>query len=336
MKRRMFCIFLVAEALACVLFQFVQSSFSELYATAAAFPFAQIGMGLRSLSLSGGAGNAAAVVLYAVICLLPVAVLLWLYQKQKLCAADALLGLLSVVLFAVMYMMVNPGLIADLAKVEEGIAVGEAVLGGAVYAVVFGYLILRLLRLFTRSNADTLGRGITVLLCLAAAVFVFAAFGSSFGELLIAIRSLSEANTGAGFPLDSLMQEGSLLDISLTVSIFFLCLRYAADALPYLFNVVILFRAIRLLSALRENRFSQRTVHEAAQLSCLCVRFLTVTVLLNLVVNLLQILFARWILSLHTSLIIPVFSVAFVLAALLLSRFFAEDKQLKEENDLFV
>ncbi len=44
---------------------------SILYSYLITFPFEQLGMGLRKLSLSGSAGNTAAIIAYILICLVP-------------------------------------------------------------------------------------------------------------------------------------------------------------------------------------------------------------------------------------------------------------------------
>ena len=49
-----------------------------------------------------------------------------------------------------------------------------------------------------------------------------------------------------------------------------------------------------------------------------------------------QIVFAGSLLVIVGFLYLPLFSVAFVLAALLLARFLEENRQLKQDNDLFI
>ena len=85
-----------------------------------AFPFAQIGQGLRWLSLSGPVGDLAAWTMYLLLSLLPC---LWLavrVMKKRAKAEDALLGLAACLLLVVLYRMVNPaGLPAMLGSAVE-------------------------------------------------------------------------------------------------------------------------------------------------------------------------------------------------------------------------
>ena len=57
MKEKHLLTLLSIEAAACVLFCILQRSVSGFFSTIVAFPFEQLGEGLRALSLSGGAGK---------------------------------------------------------------------------------------------------------------------------------------------------------------------------------------------------------------------------------------------------------------------------------------
>ena len=74
---------------------------SILYSDLITFPFEQLGMGLRKLSLSGSAGNTAAIIAYILICLVPCMIFLGLKKAHKILKADFFLPLLSILLFAV-------------------------------------------------------------------------------------------------------------------------------------------------------------------------------------------------------------------------------------------
>lgn len=75
-------------------------------------PFELLGKGLRALSLSGSAGNAAAIVLYALICAIPALFALVLFCRGKrVTASGLLLILLSGYTYAVMYFFINPNLV---------------------------------------------------------------------------------------------------------------------------------------------------------------------------------------------------------------------------------
>jgi hypothetical protein len=60
MKRKLFVALLVLEAAACIAFCAARASLSGAFTAAMAFPFEQLGLGLRALSLAGRLGAAAA------------------------------------------------------------------------------------------------------------------------------------------------------------------------------------------------------------------------------------------------------------------------------------
>lgn len=316
MKRKLCYMFLAAEGICCLALYTVRSAFAAWFTAAMAFPFEQIGLLLRKLSLSGNGGNAAAIVLYLLLSLLPVLFLPFLHRKRRLCPEDGLLVLSSAVLLVSLYLMVNPSLL-NVWLGETGPAMGKAMLGGAVYALFSTYAVLRLLRLFSAADASRLRRYGKVLLWVLIAVFVFLAFGPSFGALLDSFEHLRAGNTDGG--------------LGLTYA--FLVLQYLVDALPYVLDVWVAFSGLDLLE---EAPYSERAVNAAEQLARRCGRALAWTVLSNCGFNLLQLLAARRLRVISGTVQLPVFSVAFVLAALLLARLFRENKRLKDDNDLFV
>jgi len=322
MIRKAYIALLSIEAVACVLFCVLQASFAGIFTTAMSFPFEQIGMGLRLLSLSGGLGNAAAIAIYAVICLLPATSLLFLYKSRALRIDDGLLVILSIVLFAVMYVMINPGEIGRLTSVAAVQSIGKAVLGGMVYSVICGYIVLRVLRLFTAGDTAKLVGYMSVMLYLLNALFVYLVFGAGFSGLLESLAKLRAGNSVSG----------QLLGVTRV----FLVLQAILNALPYILNMVVVFAALRLLGEMRTDRYSEGALSAAGRMSRLCAAALVTTVLANIVFNLLQLLFAKSLMVINGSLQIPVFSIIFVLAALLMTRLIAENKQLKDDNDMFI
>lgn len=322
MKRSIFIGILAAEAVFCVILRILHASFSGVFSAVMAFPFEQIGLFLRPLSLSGGLGNAAAVVIYFALSLLPVSALLVLRKKRRLYAEDGLLAVLSAVLFAVLYIMINPGIIASLTGGATGQTVGKAILGGTSYSVLSGYFVLRALRLFSSHGTDKLIRFMSVMLRLLNVLFVYLIFGACFDGLWDSIAALRAGNAGNEHLLGA--------------SYVFLVLQFFVDSLPYILNISVVFAALRLLSEMQSDRYSAETAAAAERVSKLCAAALTATVLSNIGFNLLQLLCAKSLMVINGSLQIPVFSITFVLAALLLTRFVTENKQLKDDNDMFI
>ncbi|MDR0952306.1 MAG: hypothetical protein LBM18_05225 [Oscillospiraceae bacterium] len=321
-RENIFRCFLILEAAVCVALCFVKASLSGAFTAVFAFPFEQIGLALRAISLSGALGNAAALALYILISLLPAGALLLLRKRRRLYVEDWLLAVLSAFLFAALYLMVNPVLIPQtFGKTASG-ALGKAILGGTAYSIIIGYLILRALRLFKAGTAQKLGRYLAIMLGVLNVLLVYMAFGGQFAALLDSIAALRAGNVGT--------------EDTLGPSYVFLALQYAVNALPYVLDVFVVFAAMKLLREFRRERYSEESVAAAERLSRFCVITLTATTLTNIGFNLLQLLFAGSLRMVNGSVQVPVFSILFVLAALLLTRFFIDGKALKDENDSFI
>lgn len=318
-KSKLFKIALAVEAVLCVLLTALKTPVGDAFVSAMAFPFEQIGLGLRALSLSGAVGNVFAFLLYIAVCLLPVGGLLLIKHRRTPVSEDGLLLLLSLMLFAVIYWMINPGIILELL---HDIPTGKAVLGGTVYSVLIAYFILRILRLFRTSEVGRLQSYLAILLGLLNVVFVYLIFGAGVKSLMDGIAALQAGNSG----------NESLLGVSYA----FAGLQYLVDVLPYAFDILIVFAGIRLLRKLTTDRYSDETVLAASRLSSLCGKTLSITVLAIAAFNLLQLIAAKQLFNIYAAVQVPLFSIAFVLAALLFSRLVAENKLLKEDNDSII
>lgn len=321
MKQRALTVFLIVEAGACLLLFGLRAALGGIVSAVMAFPFEQIGLGLRWLSLSGPVGNGAAIALYAAVSLIPLGVLAALWKGKRLHIEDGILAVLSALLFFLLYLMVNPGLLVSRLGLAAGLG-GKAMLGGVFYSVLACYLVLRILRMVRAAHTERLQRYLELLLGLLGALFVYLAFGACFGELLDGIQSLRESNQGNEHLLGA--------------SCAFLALRYLVDALPYVLDVLVVFAARALLRELQADRYSGAAVDWADRLSRLCVWSLAAAVLSNMALNLLQLFFAPRLYVISTTVQLPVLSIAFVLAVLLLARFIRENKRLKDDNDLFI
>ncbi|MEG2037889.1 MAG: hypothetical protein RRZ93_07855, partial [Ruthenibacterium sp.] len=138
-----------------------------------------------------------------------------------------------------------------------------------------------------------------LLLALLNALFVYRVFGAGASGLLDAIGTLRAGNTDAA--------------VQLGASYVFLGLRALVDALPYVLDIFVVFAGMRLLRELAENRYGEGAVLAAERLAKLCAWTLGATVLSHAAFNLLQLLFAKALRVVNSSVQLPLFSIAFVL-----------------------
>lgn len=311
MKNRLLTITLGAEAALCVLFCALGGAADAVLS----FPLAPIGGWLRRLSLSGSLGNGEAIVIYALICLLPAGLFLFRRLKGKRHWEDLLLPVVSAALFYSLYLLINPAL----AEVRYSLMAKPA-LNGLVWVLIAAWLVLALLRLAfaDRQGAEKCGK---LILFALAAVYVFCLFYQLPTEAIGEIRALNEANT---------------VHSGLELSWFVIVLRALAEAVPCALSLFALYLSRKLLDTAVEDRFSEETLTLSQRLARFCRAALTAEVLLCAGVYLLQLVLAPQLRSISFQVEFPVSSVAVALAALLLSRLLGEGKELKEDNDLFV
>ena len=157
---------LAALAIICMLHILSPTITVDVIPVIMAFPFAQIGQGMRALSLASRVGNVTAIILYFLFCSLPIVAVMLIRDKQ---IEDVLLPIMSLVLFITLYYMINPGLLPMFAN---AVRMEQAVLGGIVYSIIVAYGIMRILRLFYTASAKELGKYISVVLHLVSALFV--------------------------------------------------------------------------------------------------------------------------------------------------------------------
>lgn len=322
MKRKTFYIFLACEAALCMLLYLARESLPQVFTTLIAFPFEQIGILLRIISLSGRMGNIISIVLYIAICIIPVFVLLFLKKKRKLYKEDALFAVLSAVLFVVIYLMINPGLLNSHLGSLAGQSFGKTLLGGMVYSLLVGYVLLRILRQIFAADTYRLQKHLFVLLYIINALLVLVVFGGQFGIMLDSFETLRAGNIGN--------------EHNLGMSYFFIVLEYLVTVLPYILVILIVFYGQDLLKELSADRYSEATVTAAEKLSRICGSSLIITVLSNIGFNLLQLVFIENLFVVNGSVQIPLLSITFVLAAFLLAQYIKENKQLKDDNDMFI
>lgn len=298
----------------------------------AAFPGSAAGQGLSMLASTGRFGFALALTLYAFLALLPLYALARIRARRDWKAEDTLLGLCSLAVAGALF---PRGWVTYWSTSAETLFPRLA-WQWLLFALLAGWVVLRLLRRFSDGGTQELLKLFRVLLGLAAAYFVFAVFFVEFAGLLTAIDTLKAGNTA--FTADALLPAAA--DItgskSLAFSYIVLALRFGAKSLPTLFAAATAYFAIGLLDTMEDGAFTQESAAYAPKLAAWCVKVLKLSVLLALAVNLLQAVCAPLILSTSISIPLPVLELCFVLAALLGARLIASNVALAADNDLFI
>lgn len=332
MKRSQMKALLLAEGAVCALLALALRIIEGDAFSVAGFPGGAIGQGLSALAASGRLGFALALTLYAFCVLLPLYVLTRIGERRKLKSEDALLALIAV---AVACALFPRGWVAYWSTSAEALFPRLA-WQWLIFALLAGWVVLRLLRRFSGGDTQELLKLFRALLILAAAYFVFAVCFAGFADLLSAVDALKAGNTA--FTADTVLPVST--DItgskSLVFSYVVLALRFAAEVLPTLLAAATAYFAIGLLDTMEDGAFTQESAVYAPKLAAWCGKALKISVLFALAVNLVQAVCASMLLNTSISIRLPIFELCFVLAALLGARLIASNVALAADNDLFI
>lgn len=300
------------------------------------FPAGVLGRALTALAGTGRFGFALALTVYAFFVLLPLYWLAHIRARRAFATEDALLGGIS--------------LAAALALFPRGwVSYWETAVSQAMFtriawqllalSLLLGWCVLRLLRRIREGDAHSLLRMFRALLGICAALFVVSACFVELSQLFSAIDTLDASNTA--------LSENSIFAgvfsgyndvgaLRLPLSRAVLCLRAIVSVLPSFFAVATALLARALLDTMEEGSFTEMSAVYAKKLALWCVRALKLSVLSTLAVNALQAFCAKYLLNISISVEVPVFSLCFVLAALLGARLIEANVALKADNDLFI
>lgn len=317
-----------ATAVFCAAFYLLHFTKASLFSSITAFPFWQLGLLLRELSSKGGLENAVSLVLFTALFLLPLSGFGLLTLKHRHIAADWLLVLFSLLQAFILYGYVNPPLftyifpamlIGSTGATDSLPQIVPAILGITLWSVLFAWILLRFLHSLKASGAAFPPSSYFLsLLRILSILFTADIFFTLFGELPEAISALQDKNTGAAASA-----------VSLTA--FFLALRFIVQALPSLFHLGIVLMIQKLL---------QKTSPSALPLLDRLFSFsrtgLVCIVLSQMVMNLLQLIMGAFLLDIDITLTFPFLSICFLIAVLLFSRLLEDNIRLKADMELFI
>lgn len=253
---------------------------------------------LWDISKTGAVWRILAIILYVLVCLVPAGALFLISRRRRPWREDWLLALLSVVLL----LLVGRAL-------DRNWTIYSAFAQMGLLAVLVTWLALRLLRYFSVSDDRRLVRLVRIVVVLIGMLFAALAGVSAFAIL----ASLFER-----FTIPALAEgAGSVASSCITV---YGCLL-----------------GLRLVDSLGEGgELTDDTVDLARGFYRYSVRAASAILLISLAANLVKLVFVRVSSSTDVSVNFPVFQLLFCLAALIVSRFIAAHKELRDDNDLFV
>ena len=288
-------------------------------------PFELLGTGLRSLSLSSDIGNIVAIIIYCLLSLIPAVVYVILKNKNRIIETDRFLFVLSGVLFFVIYYLINPTLFM-------ANRFGSVTLIGLFYALLVGYLVLRAIAVWTKSDMVELQKGIRFLVCMLMLSLMIGILMECFQELPASIQTLKDSNTMVRDPWIAFQNNLP----NLTFTIVFLFIRCLVKIVPCILEIMILGMILKLIKELGKDRYSEAVAGQLEKLGNMCKNMVLTTVVLNMCFAVLQVIFRNMLYQINMDVTIPLVSIILVLAVMMVSKYMRESQQMKEELDMFI
>lgn len=287
------------------------------------FPWEQLGTALRRLSLSGSAGNAAAWSLFFIIGAIPLAAAAILYIRHRSCKADILLAALSMMLYISIWFYTNPSYMnLYLSPLPMGPFSGYLP-GAVLYSLLLTWILLRCIIRYEKTEYRKLMSGLRFLLYFYILILAIEALWQDGAEFMASCLALGENNTAAS-------------SLELNISTFFLILQALIGLLPKMAELTLLIMGAGFLHSFERSAFGADTYAKLEKLRITSGRLLMLLLISNVSISLLQLLFARFLLSSSHIITFPLAEIIVVLGIRMLSLLYLKGKQLKEDNDMFI
>ncbi|MDO5292334.1 MAG: hypothetical protein Q4F05_06240 [bacterium] len=286
-------------------------------------PFELLGKGLRTLSLSSTMGNAAAVVLFILICLLPILLYIPIViKKRTLAKADAMVVVLCACLGVCLYYFINPSLMEGLFyqrvignKTEE---IAKFTLSMLFYIFLAAYIMTRCLKDIKAEHqkqsilVKRLQRLLTIL------TFLYTP-----------ILTVSETMKMAEIMTRKVAEGKEMTKVCYAVIETF-------TMLPSACIILLFVSAIALVTQLKKEQYSKETVEAARQLSRVGETTVYVSLLCCIGVNLLQLVLAGKLSSVNFTFEVPILPLLIAYVSMLLANYFKTSNELYEDKQMII
>lgn len=321
MKVKRYLGFIIATAVTAALSVILAAVFS-VYGVAAVnifyMPFLWIGKGLRAMSLAGIAGNVFAIIIYALVCLIPAGVAAtYFIRDKKITASKITLLVLSGYCFAMMYFFINQNAVCFFMNDYLTAQAREGYLSVFNFGIALAFYGLLLLAVCFKAvsgvnkKSEKLGAIVKILSAVVGCVCCYALFG---GELISFISDCKVGGADAWLGAVALMLHGGLY------------------ALLYLAAFV----AYGGVGAFSENLFAPKNTAVLKRVSKLCLWAFFGGIISCILLNILNFAFVSFIKYVSFELSVPL-TVAIVAAgAALACKLLERAIELHEENALTI
>lgn len=318
-KKRLLGMILAIEAVVCIVFSFVwreqlDSNIFKMFE----IPFELIGGGLRYLSLSNQIGNIIALIIYFIICLLPIVVGIYHIKNNKLKWEEVFLLILSALMFWGIYIFINPGKIMDIQGVITTESMYKMEIITTIISVIVLYVVIKIVRSFEGMKENMLVRVLKIICAVSLMVIVV-------GVCLTGLTSLLEN-------MQQALNNNQYIKSTCSILIF----RFVVEQLPNICLFVIIIRLIDMSVVLKKGFINQEMITKVNEISDLCKKSIVIILFAIALLNAMQLMMTGIISIANYNVSIPVFSILAIAVLLIITKIIAESYKIKEDNDLFI
>lgn len=281
------------------------------------YPFNIIGESLRKLSLSSIAGNLLALLIYILICSIPIIIYLYKFKKGNNKKVDCILIGLSIYLLYLIYQFINPMelyslLPSDIPGSPEFIMMGKLSISMMFYVIIISYFVLLSLSALSteeENNKKKSLKNLQIILTLFLVSDIIMIFYFEFFNLLSKINK---------------------------PQIFFYIIKYILTVAPVIMSMMIIFTEIKLINDFSENQYGEnvianiRKVYEYGKIT------VYLSVISSFLINGLQLILSSSINEINMFLNIPFIPLIVAFVAIILCKYFRESKDLYDDNNTII
>ena len=313
MKRKKLVLIMILAAILLGALALMTNLFPNWLSSLLAFPLEPVSLGLNALAASGRIGNGFSVMISAALIMIPLLFALRLRGDDKIPEKIALIMVAGMILVA-LYGARNPGAFQNprINGTEDYSRMLLMIFSLSFWVMVILFVVLRLIRLFRAGHRDQLLR---YLRCLVYAMCILLAAGSAFklaDSVMKVIKGMPTAEDTGLFILKSVAALASLL-----------------------LNLAVAFRMLDLLdiTVTEEQEGLADAASRLSKISCIA---LACTVAFTALIHIVQLFLITALTDVKANADLPLSDIVFVLVILLLSRLLVENKQLKDDNSMFI
>ncbi len=315
MKHTKYITVLILTAILSVVLGIFSEKLPDIFPAVIAFPFGYIAKGLGALSGLGNVGNGLAIALWFSISAIPALIALKypnLKDRKTLPERITLFVLTAAMLFT-FYVYNNISLFSN-ADALDGFmhSFKDFVAFFPLWSLVLLYFTFLLVRLFRSNNKTLLWNCLKYMIYILGVIFVIGA-GLNLTEMIKV------------FMAEEVIADTVVSSLLLTLP----------EIAAYVFNTLIALSAIDLINII--NTETQEGLSKcSAKLCKFSGRALILIAIMTALSNLLQLILMRFLSNISMTINLPIENIAFVLAVFVFSGILVENKQLRDDNNMFI